>query len=408
MRPLSHPVPVNAAAATAPPPARDPALDYLRAFVTVLVVAHHAVLAYHPYAPPPGTFDDGKRLWSAFPVVDAQRWAGIDLFVGFNDVFFMSLMFLLSGLFVWPALQRKGAGAFLRDRCLRLGVPFIACVAILAPLAYYPAWLQRGGESGLGGFATAWLALGVWPAGPAWFLWVLLAFDAFAAFAWRIAPAWADVAGRWLGSRSPAAFFAWLSALAIAAFVPLASFVDPSTWSSVGPFFVQTSRVALYLGFFAIGIVLGARRTAHDVLAADGGLARHWMLWPNLAVGAYAALVALFITLIVVNAKQQPIAGLETATLFAFAVSCAASSVALLSIFLRFGQRRTAVFDSLSRNAYGIYLLHYAFVSWLQFALLGVDWSGAAKGIVVFAVALAASWATVAALRRIPWIAHMI
>ena len=29
------------------------AAGYLRAFVTVMVVAHHAVLAYHPFAPPP-------------------------------------------------------------------------------------------------------------------------------------------------------------------------------------------------------------------------------------------------------------------------------------------------------------------------------------------------------------------
>ena len=33
------------------------AIGYLRAFVTVLVVAHHAVLAYFQYAPPPMPFD---------------------------------------------------------------------------------------------------------------------------------------------------------------------------------------------------------------------------------------------------------------------------------------------------------------------------------------------------------------
>ena len=29
------------------------AVGYLRAFITLLVLAHHAVLAYHPFAPPP-------------------------------------------------------------------------------------------------------------------------------------------------------------------------------------------------------------------------------------------------------------------------------------------------------------------------------------------------------------------
>ena len=38
----------------------------------------------------------------------------------------MTLMFFISGLFVWGSLQQKGAERFLRDRLLRLGVPFVA------------------------------------------------------------------------------------------------------------------------------------------------------------------------------------------------------------------------------------------------------------------------------------------
>lgn len=86
------------------------AIGYLRAFVTVLVVAHHAALAYHPFAPAPiASLIAEPRLWPAFPVVDAQRRSGFSLLVGFNDAFFMSLMFFLSGLFVWKSLERKGA-----------------------------------------------------------------------------------------------------------------------------------------------------------------------------------------------------------------------------------------------------------------------------------------------------------
>ena len=52
----------------------QPAARSLRAFVTLLVVAHHAVLAYHPYAPPPASsLTAPPMLWMAFPVVDSQR-----------------------------------------------------------------------------------------------------------------------------------------------------------------------------------------------------------------------------------------------------------------------------------------------------------------------------------------------
>ena len=157
----------RAAAAGPPRAAYNVAMGYLRALVTVLVVLHHAVLAYIVEAPDaPASLLTAPRLWRAFPVVDSHRWPGFGLLVGYNDTFFMALMFFLSGLFVWHSLTTKGAGEFLRGRALRLGVPFAVSAAILAPLAYYPAYLQTGG-SGLSGYWKMWIAQGDWPAGPA-------------------------------------------------------------------------------------------------------------------------------------------------------------------------------------------------------------------------------------------------
>ncbi len=399
---------MNAIDIRCPGQERNTALDHLRAAITVLVVAHHAVLAYHPYAPPLGTFGASDLSWAAFPVVDPRRWAGIDVFVGFNDTFFMSLMFFLSGLFAWHGLKHKRAAGFLRDRALRLGLPFLASVVAFAPLAYVPAWLQRGGTGGPAGFLQAWSSLGVWPAGPAWFLWVLLAFDVLVALAWRMMPGRVEALGRSIAGRTPVVFFAWLATIGAIAFVPLAWIVDPSGWSSCGPFSVQTSRILLYAAFFATGVATGAWGIERGVLAAHGALGRRWALWANVAAVAYFLLVALFITLLVTNAKQQPIPGLETATLAAFAASCAATSFAFLALFLRFARRRGALSASLVRNAYGIYLVHYVGVTWLQFALLGVNWPGAAKGMVVFLGALILSWATVSAVRGVPAVARVL
>jgi uncharacterized membrane protein YcfT len=84
-------------------------LDHLRGFVIALVVLHHSVLAYCRYA----HFDRQHYLLSTAPVVDSERWPGFDLLVLVNDSFFMPLMFLLAGLFVWPSLRRKGAAGYL-------------------------------------------------------------------------------------------------------------------------------------------------------------------------------------------------------------------------------------------------------------------------------------------------------
>src|SRR5450432_1461801 len=189
---------------------RNVSIGYLRAFVTLLVLAHHSVLAYHPYAPTPAqSLVVQPRLWQAFPVVDSRHWTPFSMLVGFNELFFMSLMFLLSGLFVWKSLEHKGGPTFLRDRLIRLGLPFIVAAGLVAPIAYYPAYLQTGASSGIAGFWHQWISLGNWPAGPAWFIWLLLAFDCVAVLLFALMPRWGEAVGRLSSNvaRRPFAFF---------------------------------------------------------------------------------------------------------------------------------------------------------------------------------------------------------
>src|SRR5947199_4274417 len=114
------------------------ALDNLRAFVILLVLSFHSVLAYLQFLPAePFAFDSPPYMWRAFPIVDSQRWFGFDLYCAWQDVFLMSLFFFLSGLFVWPSLCRKGVGAFLHGRILRLGLPFALVVGLLMPPTLY-------------------------------------------------------------------------------------------------------------------------------------------------------------------------------------------------------------------------------------------------------------------------------
>lgn len=383
-------------------------VGHLRAFITVLVLAHHAVLAYHPFAPQaPASLVAEPRWWQAFPITDSQRWGGFGLLVGFNDVFFMSLMFFLSGLFVWASLERQGSGAFLRQRALRLGLPFVVAAAVLAPLAYYPAYLQTG-ASGFAGFWQQWSALGNWPAGPAWFIWVLLAFDAAAAGLYLLWPRWGHVLGRVTSGarRRPALFFGLLAAVSAAAYLPMALAFNPFAWASFGPFFFQTSRLLHYAVYFLAGAAVGAYGLQQGLLAPDGRLARRWPLWLTASLVAFSGIVVI---MILVSAAGQAVPrSLEITGDLVFALSCAASSFAALAFFVRFARKGHPILDSLRRNAYGMYLLHYAFVSWLQYFFLKAPLSGLTKGSLVFLGTVLLSWAATAALRRLPAVARVI
>jgi peptidoglycan/LPS O-acetylase OafA/YrhL len=373
-------------------------IDALRASVTLLVVAHHAALAYHPFAPPPPEALSTQAMWTVFPVVDAHRTMAAALFTGWNDGFFMALMFLLSGLFCAPSVARKGPRAFLAERARRLAVPFVVMAAVLAPLAYYPSYLQTAAPSGLSGFAREWLALSLWPAGPAWFLWVLLAFDAAAAaaFAWR--PGWASAAAARLSGvlERPLAAFALLVALSAAVYVPATLAVHPLHWTTVGPFAVQTSRVLLYALYFATGVIVGAGGLERGLLGEDGRLARRWALWVGAAVLAFGAATA---AVIAAMAPQAPRA-IQVVWALASTISCAASSFALAAVMLRFARRPSAARESLASSAYGMYALHYPVVSWLQWSALGLALPGVVKALGVTVAAIALSWALAAALRR--------
>ena len=91
------------------------ALSNLKTFVIVIVLAAHSVLAYLASLPPSAfEFDSPPYRWRAIPIVDSERWLGFDLFCAHQDVYLITLLFFLSGLFIWPSLKRKGAYLFSR------------------------------------------------------------------------------------------------------------------------------------------------------------------------------------------------------------------------------------------------------------------------------------------------------
>jgi peptidoglycan/LPS O-acetylase OafA/YrhL len=87
---------------------------------------------------------------------------------------------------------------------------------------------------------------------------------------------------------------------------------------------------------------------------------------------------------------------------------CGTISFAFIALFRRFAIAHYPVFDSLSASSYGMYLIHYPVVVWLQFALLAVELGPIAKGSMVFVGAVALNWGIVVALRFVPVIARLL
>jgi peptidoglycan/LPS O-acetylase OafA/YrhL len=53
-------------------------------------------------------------------------------------------------------------------------------------------------------------------------------------------------------------------------------------------------------------------------------------------------------------------------------------------------------------DAYGMFLVHYPIVLWLQYWLFDFDIPAIVKAVVAFVLTVVLSWAATAALRRLP------
>jgi glucans biosynthesis protein C len=106
-------------------------LDDLRVFLTMLVIVHHTSITY-----------GAGGSWYFEDVDKAELTVTsilLTLFTAVNQAFFMGFFFFLSGYFTPLSYDRKGAGKFLADRFVRLGIPLIAFVFLLGPFTSYIA-----------------------------------------------------------------------------------------------------------------------------------------------------------------------------------------------------------------------------------------------------------------------------
>jgi hypothetical protein len=375
-------------------------LDRARTFITLLVVLHHSVMNYT-------YFGNGDRM----------RWLGFDLVVLFNDSFFMACMFLVSGLFVQGSLARRKPANFLANRSWRLGVPFLISIFVVMPIAYYASFLRYHlpGTTDFN-FFHFWyhmVTIGPWPSGPAWFLWVLLALAAIAALLWAAAPHAIEALGQLIQAsrdRPMTAFTAFLI-FTVILYLPLRLIFGDSDWLVPGhyPLPIQTSRILLYAGYFFAGVGVGAAGLKAGVLAEDGLLVKRWMVWLGFAIASYGAILLMVYThhsgLIDFN---SPPLWWHIAYGLAFATFSAAMTFAVLTVFLRFARSSLWLLDAMRPSAYGVYLLHFIFLIWLQYIVYDPAFPAFFKFAIVFIGTISMSWALTVLLRKIPVVARTI
>jgi Acyltransferase family len=369
--------------------ARNAALDRARTFLTLVVLLHHAVIPY-----------------THFGHTDPKSWIGFDCVVLATDSFFMAMFFFLSGLFVWPGLGHKAPHVFVRDRLIRLGLPFAIAAVTIIPIAYYAIELRQHPEAGFAAFWWKTVTVGPWPSGPLWFLWVLLAFDLTASLLYRLSSTLLDPINR-LSLKAyerPATFWLFFVAATAIVYIPLLVYYGQNEWFDFfGPFAVQASRVLLYAAYFFIGAGIGAANFDRGVLSANGQLPETRWLWLIVTLIPYCLMWGMIFIKreILGNPYPLPAWYLAIYGLF-FVLFSAAILFAILAFFLHSKTPGPTLLDRMQADAYGMFLVHYPIVLWLQYWLFDFDWPAIVKAAIAFVLTVVLSWAATAALRKIP------
>jgi glucans biosynthesis protein C len=364
-------------------------VDNMRVFLTILVLLHHTMIIYA---------GSGSFLYTEGRQDTITSVLG-NWFCSVNQAYFMSLFLLISAYFVPGSYDRKGAGHFVKDRLIRLGIPLIVYSWIISPLTWavinyvtqgqvLPWWryLPGAGETLIGN-------------GPLWFVEVLLIFTLVYA-AWRrffrpkppVPPVETD-------SRFPGNAAIALFALLTGGGAFLVRLVFPVDWNFSllnlqFPFFV------LYIALFIVGLIAYRRNWLRGLPDAQG------KLWLGIAI----ALILLFVPMALIGGAMEndlPFKGGLNWQSMAYAqweaFLCMGMCIGLIYAFRRYLNRQGRLAKFLVPNAYIAYIIHAQMITATALVLRNVDLYPLLKFGLAVLIAIPLSFVLGNLIRKLPY-----
>ena len=187
----------------------------------------------------------------------------------------MGLFFLLAGYFTPGSYDRKGGGAFVRDRLIRLGIPWLVYSLLLQPLVLYIAHGLPGSFWSF--YPTYFHQVNSIADGPIWFVELLLFFSlVYAAWRWltRHRTQANASTGKLPGYLAISGFILALGLVTFVVRIWCPHYYQP------GPFNVPLDMLPQFISLYVVGIV-ASRRSWFFTLTTRMG--RNWSLVAGLS-----------------------------------------------------------------------------------------------------------------------------
>jgi glucans biosynthesis protein C len=377
-------------------------LDHLKVALMMLVVAHHAG---QPYG-------SSNGFW----YFRTEETTQLGSFFAVNAGFFMSLFFLLSAYFMPASYDRKGAGAFLRDKLQRFGLPVLFGFLILVPLLMFTYYIHFRGYPEIGFFTyyvNVYFGLGGKPAGWAgpswpdlqfahlWFVQHLLVYSVLYTLLrrWRPRHAYGREPAQTADFPKPSAVIAFVVVVSLLTFLVRIEYPIDRWVGFLGVIQTEFAHVPQYASFFIVG-ALAARRQWLTRLPASAG--RSW-----LTVGIILAVLQYLQVL-----PFHSFGGFTPHSLFySFYETflCTGLIIGLLYLFQTCLHRSNTILRRLSANTYAGYIIHVPIVVGLQFWVEAWPIGPMGRFLIVTVLGIFLSFACSEwVLRRLPYVRSIL
>ncbi len=336
-------------------------MDNLRAIAMLAGVLFHAALAFSVLAHP---------VW---PTADRENSLTVDAFVWFFHLFRMPLFFVVTGFFAAMLVQKRGMGAMLKNRLMRIVLPLL----VFWPVVYVSmsclirmAIVRVENLSPLLQIIKPWLANPQAPSAPPtlahlWFLAYVMCFCILVWVAstleWRRHLSWLE---SWLE-----AFTSMKGICFTPLLLMLALFGVPAPFPAPESFFPQWWALLFYGSYFLIGFRLFHQTCWLDQLSPYAPK----MLLISLLVYAFFA----YFLYVGGMAKSD----LFSQAILAFLQAYIGYWMTLVCII--FGRRWLDVHHGILRYiadaSYWVYLIHLPLIFAIQIPLMDMNWPWVVK-----------------------------
>jgi glucan biosynthesis protein C len=324
-------------------------IDNLRILLISLVVLHHLAITYG--------HSGGWYYYEGQP--DELTTIVFTLFNAINQAFFMGFFFMISGYFTPGSYDRKGAGPFLKDRFLRLGIPLLFYIVIIDPLLTYVLAVNVNNFTGsLGQGMARYFEARYWEnfslgTGPLWFVEALLIFTFIYALWRRLAKPTVPVPPQYDGT-VPGNIAMAIFALALGGITFIVRIWLPIGWN-FDLLNLQLPYFPQYIALFILGLMAYRRNWFMGISEATG------KLWRNITIGLILLLPIMFVA---GGAGEDPTPFLGGVHWQALVLAlweqglCLGMVITLLVWFRRRFNHQGNLAKTMSASAYTVFIIH--------------------------------------------------